>query len=56
MDVTSAMRRAATFFADREAVVHGQDRLTFAAAWDRGCRMANGLRALGLELLDARQK
>ena len=48
MDVTSAMRRAATFFADREAVVHGQDRLTFAAAWERGCRMANGLIALGL--------
>ncbi len=49
MDVTSAMRRAATFFADREAVVHGKDRLTFAAAWERGCRMANGLIALGLE-------
>ena len=49
MDVTSAMRRAATFFADREAVVHGKDRLTFAAAWERGCRMANGLIALGLK-------
>src|SRR5215813_5726117 len=48
MDVTSAMRRAATFFADREAVVHGKDRLTFAGAWERGCRMANGLLALGL--------
>ena len=49
MDVTSAMRRAATFFAGREAVVHGGDRLTFARAWERGCRMANGLIALGLE-------
>ena len=49
MDVTSAMRRAATFFADREAVVHGRDRLTFGRAWERGCRMANGLIALGLE-------
>jgi acyl-CoA synthetase (AMP-forming)/AMP-acid ligase II len=48
MDVTSAMRRAATFFADREAVVHGKDRLSFAVAWERGCRMANGLIALGL--------
>jgi hypothetical protein len=47
MDVTSAMRRAATFFADREAVVHGKDRLNFAQAWERGCRMANGLIALG---------
>ena len=43
MDVTGAMRRAATFFADREAVVHGKDRLTFADAWPRGCRLANGL-------------
>ena len=49
MDVTTAMRRAATFFADREAVVHGKDRLTFAQAWERGCRMANGLMALALQ-------
>jgi len=49
MDVTSAMRRAATFFADREAVVHGKDRLTFAQAWERGCRLANGMIALGLK-------
>jgi acyl-CoA synthetase (AMP-forming)/AMP-acid ligase II len=48
MDVTTAMRRAATFFADREAVVHGTERLTFAHAWERGCRMANGLIGLGL--------
>ena len=48
MDVTSAMRRAATFFADREAIVHGKDRLTFTQAWERGCRMANGLIGLGL--------
>ena len=49
MDVTSVMRRAATFFANREAIVHGKDRLTFAAAWERGCRLANGLIALGLQ-------
>ena len=49
MDVTSAMRRAATFFADREAIVHGADRLTFAQAWERGCRLANGLIAMGLQ-------
>lgn len=48
MDVTTALRRAATFFADREAVVHDSDRLTFAQAWERGCRMANGLIGLGL--------
>lgn len=49
MDVTNAMRRAAIFFAGREAIVHGKDRLTFAQAWERGCRMANGLIALGLK-------
>jgi acyl-CoA synthetase (AMP-forming)/AMP-acid ligase II len=49
MDVTTAMRRAAVFFADREAVVHGNDRLTFAQAWERGCRLANGLLGLGLK-------
>ena len=45
MDVTSVMRRAATFFANREAIVHGNDRLTFAEAWTRGCRMATADRA-----------
>lgn len=35
-------------FADREAIVHGADRLTFREAWLRGCRVANGLRALGM--------
>jgi acyl-CoA synthetase (AMP-forming)/AMP-acid ligase II len=49
MDVTTAMRRAAAFFADREAVVHGNDRLTFAQTWERGCRLANGLIGLGLK-------
>ena len=48
MDVTTAMRRAAVFFANREAVVHGNDRFTFAQAWERGCRLANGLIGLGL--------
>jgi len=48
MDVTSVMRRAATFFANREAIVHGNDRLTFSEAWTRGCRMADGLIGLGL--------
>jgi non-ribosomal peptide synthetase component F len=43
------MRRAAAFFADREAVVHGNDRLTFAQTWERGCRLANGLIGLGLK-------
>jgi acyl-CoA synthetase (AMP-forming)/AMP-acid ligase II len=48
MDVRTLMRRSAGFYADQEAVVHGEARLTFAAAWERGLRVANGLLALGL--------
>lgn len=48
MDVTSLMRKAATIFADRDAVVHGGRRLTYRAAWDRAVRLANGLIAMGL--------
>ncbi len=47
MDVRSLMRRAALLNAGREAVVHRDRRLTFAEAWDRGCRLANGLRSMG---------
>src|SRR5439155_23074477 len=48
MDVRGLMRRSAIFHAGREAVVHGDDRLTFKEAWERGLRLANGLLALGL--------
>ena len=49
MDVTGLMRQSAQFNARRIAVVHAGRRLTFAAAWDRGVRMANGLLGLGLQ-------
>ena len=49
MDVTSLMRKAATNYKNRVAVIHGQQRLTFGEAWDRSVRLANGLLALGLE-------
>lgn len=49
MDVTGLMRQSAQFNARRTAVVHGDRRLTFAEAWDRGVRMANGLLGLGLQ-------
>ncbi len=49
MDVRTLMRRAARHYGGREAVVHGDRRLTFGEAWERGVRLANGLRALGLE-------
>jgi acyl-CoA synthetase (AMP-forming)/AMP-acid ligase II len=49
LDVTGLMRQSAQFNARRIAVVHGARRLTFAEAWQRGVRMANGLLALGLQ-------
>jgi acyl-CoA synthetase (AMP-forming)/AMP-acid ligase II len=48
MEVRSQMRNAQRYNASREAVVAGGRRLSFAEAWDRGVRMANGLLALGL--------
>ncbi len=52
MDVRTQMRSAAHYNAHREAVVAGGRRLTFGEAWMRGVRMANGLRALGLQPQD----
>jgi acyl-CoA synthetase (AMP-forming)/AMP-acid ligase II len=49
MDVTGLMRQSALYNAHRTAVVHGERRLTYAEAWGRGVRMANGLLALGLQ-------
>lgn len=49
MDVTGLMRQAARFNAQRTAIVHRDRRLTYAEAWERGVRVANGLRDLGLE-------
>lgn len=48
MDVRTLMRRSAQIYGKREAVVHGGRRLTFAAAWERGIRLANGLIGLGV--------
>jgi acyl-CoA synthetase (AMP-forming)/AMP-acid ligase II len=48
MDVRGLMRQSAQFNANRLAIVHGDVELTFAEAWDRAVRMANGLLALGL--------
>jgi acyl-CoA synthetase (AMP-forming)/AMP-acid ligase II len=52
MDVRTQMRSAARYNATREAIAAGNRRLTFAQAWDRGLRMANGLLALGLKPQD----
>ena len=49
MDVTGLMRQSALFNAKRTAIVHGDRRLTYAEAWERGLRLANGLLAMGLQ-------
>lgn len=49
MDVKRLMSRAALHFSDREAVVHGERRMTFREAWTRGVQLANGLFTLGLD-------
>ena len=49
MDVRTLMQQAVITHADRECVVHGDRRLTFTQAWDRGIRLANALLDLGLE-------
>ena len=48
MDVRGLMRQSARHNAARTAVVHRDRRLTYAEAWDRGIRLANGLLGLGL--------
>ena len=48
MDVTSLMRRTVAFNADRLCIVAREHRLTFAEAWNRGCRLANALTGLGV--------
>ncbi len=49
MDVRTLMHQAVVNHSFRECVVHGDRRLTFAEAWERGKRLANALLALGLQ-------
>jgi acyl-CoA synthetase (AMP-forming)/AMP-acid ligase II len=49
MDVRALMAQAVRCNGERIAVIHGDRRLTFNEAWDRGVRLANALLALGLE-------
>ena len=48
MELRTQLRRAAAYFANREALVHGDRRFTFAEAWSRGVRLANALADAGL--------
>lgn len=46
MNIRDLFKRGAAFNSDCDAVVYGNRRLTFADAWSRGLRMANGLLAM----------
>jgi acyl-CoA synthetase (AMP-forming)/AMP-acid ligase II len=48
MDVTTLMRQAASLNAGFTAVITEDVCLTFTEAWDRGVRLANGLRSMGV--------
>jgi len=48
MDLRTLMRQAAEYNANRTAIVHRDRALTFAEAWERAVRLANGLLAAGL--------
>ena len=49
MDVRTLMRRAAAHYGRLPAIIHNDNRLTFAQAWERGIRLANGLRSMGVK-------
>ena len=49
MNVRALMAQAVRCYHDRLAIIHGEHRLTFGEAWDRGCQLANAMLALGLK-------
>lgn len=49
MNVTTLMRQAVQLNRNRPAVITEDRTLTFGEAWERGVRVANGLRALGVK-------
>ena len=48
MDVCTLMRQSAGFNSEGTAIVTPDRSVTFAQAWDRGVRLANGLREFGV--------
>ena len=48
MTPISFMERAATVFADHPAVIHGRQRTSYAAFWDRARRLASALSQRGI--------
>ena len=49
MDVTTLMRKSVAINRDRPAVITEQQTVSFAQAWDRGVRLAQGLLAMGVK-------
>ncbi len=52
MDVTTFLRRGAENNRSREAIVFGDQRLTFSQVWNRATALARGLHSLGLHHQD----
>lgn len=52
INVRDAMRRSAEWNRDRLAIISGKRELTFAEAWGRGKKLANGLLSLGVKPQD----
>ena len=52
MDVKTIIRRFAEDYADKTAIVYGDERLTFRQVNERSARLANGLRELGVRRND----
>jgi len=52
MNVTNLLARSTENFSQQIAIVDGNRRITYAEAWDRGIRLANGLLSLGLRPQD----
>ena len=48
MNPVDLLARAASMYAEKSAVVHGDRRYTYAEFGERAWRLANGLRAAGL--------
>lgn len=52
MDVKTIIRRFAGFYADKTAIVYGDETLTFTQVNERSVRLANGLRDMGVKKND----
>ncbi len=53
LTIGQALRKAAETWGDREAIASKQERLTYSALYDRACRLAIGLKKIGVRKDDS---